>query len=32
MLPELVAAAIVGIFRSCVYPMFHHFIRDLNEQ
>jgi hypothetical protein len=29
MLPELVAAAIVGIFSSSV---FHHFIRDLNEQ
>jgi len=32
MLPELVAAAIVGIFSSCVYLKFHHFIRDLNEQ
>ena len=32
MLPELVAAAIVGIFSSSVYPTFHHFIRDLNEQ
>jgi hypothetical protein len=32
MLPELIAAAIVGFFSSCVYLMFHHFIRDLNEQ
>ncbi len=32
MLPELVAAAIVGIFSSCVYLKFHHFIGDLNEQ
>jgi hypothetical protein len=26
--PELVAAAIVGIFSSCVYLMFHRFIRS----
>jgi RsiW-degrading membrane proteinase PrsW (M82 family) len=32
MLPELIAAAIVGIFSSCVCLIFHHFIRDLNEQ
>jgi hypothetical protein len=32
MLLELVAAAIVGIFGSCVYSMFHYYIRDLNEQ
>jgi len=32
MLPELIAVAIVGIFSSFVYPMFHHIIRDLNEQ
>jgi hypothetical protein len=32
MLPELIAAAIVGIFSSCAYLMFHHFTRDLNEQ
>jgi hypothetical protein len=32
MLPELVAAAIVGISSSCFYLKFHHFIRDSNEQ
>jgi hypothetical protein len=32
MLFELVAAAIVGIFGSCVYSMVEHFIRELNER
>jgi hypothetical protein len=29
---ELLAAAVVGIFGSCVYSMVADFIRDLNER
>jgi nitrate reductase NapE component len=32
MLFELLAAAIVGVFGSCVYSMVEHFFRDLNER